>query len=535
LAIGNVLKRNRYQFGLTLLTGVFLLATLFAVLLYAFTPATPATRGPLLLTAFVAILLGSLVSLLFFLRWVLRPYRQLVGEAEKASVQSTAPKSKDEAEFVLETFQSVVAQLQEQRKALEQLSSQASKRADSAEKFSERIVASVPSGLIAFDGTGRSMVINGPGRAILGVDGAALGQPASTLLHNIPELAEMVEQCLQSGKLFRREEIESLTSEQLPRRIGATVAPIDLAPDQGQRGALCLLTDITEVTQLREQVALKKNLENLGEMSAGLAHEFKNAIATLHGYVQLLQSLELDEKAGGAAASLLGEVRNLSDMVTSFLNFARPQPLQLDEVKLDELIADCANELEPLFAERAVDLVITRTALTGTALTGTALTGTALTGTALTGTALTGTPLTRTPLTGTAGVSPASSGTPHSTPGTLVIRADERMLRQALLNLMRNAAEAIPPDKTERRVEVSATSKRDKAGKDWAVVEIRDTGEGIPAADLQRIFIPFFTTKASGHGVGLALAHRVITQHGGTLTASNSHSGGAVFTVRLPA
>jgi signal transduction histidine kinase len=509
-------KRNRYQFGLTLLTGVFLLATLFAVLLYAFTPSTPATRGPLLLTAFVAILLGSLVCLLFFLRWVLRPYRQLVGEAEKASVQSTAPKSKDEAEFVLETFQSVVAQLQEQRKALEQLSNQASKRADSAEKFSERIVASVPSGLIAFDGTGRSMVINGPGRAILEVDGAALGQPASTLLHNIPELAEMVEQCLQLGKLFRREEIESLTSEQLPRRIGATVAPIELAPDQGQRGALCLLTDITEVTQLREQVALKKNLENLGEMSAGLAHEFKNAIATLHGYVQLLQSLELDEKAGGAAASLLGEVRNLSDMVTSFLNFARPQPLQLDEVKLDELIADCASELEPLFAERKVNLVVNWTTLTGTPPTGTALTGTALTG--------------------TAGVSPASGpGTLHSTPGTLTIRADERMLRQAVLNLMRNAAEAIPQDKTERRVEVSATSKRDKSGKDWAVVEIKDTGEGIPAADLQRIFIPFFTTKASGHGVGLALAHRVITQHGGTLTASNSQSGGAVFTVRLPA
>jgi signal transduction histidine kinase len=269
------------------------------------------------------------------------------------------------------------------------------------------------------------------------------------------------------------------------------------------------LTDITEVTQLREQVALKKNLENLGEMSAGLAHEFKNAIATLHGYVQLLQSLELDEKAGGAAASLLGEVRNLSDMVTSFLNFARPQPLQLDEVKLDELIADCANELEQLFAERAVELVITGTALTGIA-----------------------------------GVSPAAgsgTGIPACPPAEkgpdreIVIRADERMLRQALLNLIRNAAEAIPPDKSERHVEMSATSKRDKAGKDWAVVEIKDTGEGIPAADLQRIFIPFFTTKASGHGVGLALAHRVITQHGGTLTASNSQAGGAVFTVRLPA
>jgi signal transduction histidine kinase len=489
------MTRNRYQFGLTLLTGFFLLATLMAVLLYAVMPETPSTRGPLLLTAFVAILLGSLVCILFFLRWVFRPYRQLVGEAEKAPVQSRAPKSRDEAEFVLETFQSVVAQLQEQRKALEQLSNQASKRADSAERFSERIVASVPSALIAFDGAGQTMVINAPGRKLLSVDGSALGQPMREILRNIPQLAEMVEDCLQSGKVYRREEIETMTAEQSPRKLGATVAPIELASDRGPRGALCLLTDITEVTQLREQVALKKDLENLGEMSAGLAHEFKNAIATLHGYVQLLQSLELDEQARGTASSLLNEVRNLSDMVTSFLNFARPQPLQLDEVNLDELIADCAVELAPIFNQSGVELVVT----------------------------------------GTAGVSPAlSSAGDNRKRSETLIRADERMLRQALLNLIRNAAEAIPESQTDRRVAVDSSTDRDNAGQLWAVVKIKDTGDGIPAADLQRIFIPFFTTKAMGHGVGLALAHRVITQHGGTLTASNGKDGGAVFSVRLP-
>jgi nitrogen fixation/metabolism regulation signal transduction histidine kinase len=464
-----------------LLAGFFLLATLFAVLLYALTPATPATRGPFLLTAFVAILLGTLVCILFFLRWVFRPYRQLVGEARKAPIAGRAPKSNDEAEFVLQTFQSVVAQLQEQRTALEQLSKQASKRADSAERFSERIVASVPSALIAFDGAGHSMVINAPGRRLLGVDGSALGQPVGTILQQVPQLAEMVEECLRSGNVYRREEIETVSPEQVPRKLGATVAPIDLLSDSGPRGALCLLTDITEVTQLREQVALKKNLESLGEMSAGLAHEFKNAIATLHGYVQLLQSLELDEKARGTASSLLNEVRNLSDMVTSFLNFARPQPLELDEVNLAELITDCGTELAQLCEERNVELTI----------------------------------------------QPAKEG--------LVIRADERMLRQALLNLIRNAAEAIPESQTERRVEILCASERDNAGKTWALVEISDTGEGIPAADLQRIFIPFFTTKATGHGVGLALAHRVITQHGGTLTAANRKRSGAVLIVRLPA
>ncbi len=481
------MRGNRYQFGLTLLTGFFLLATLFAVLLYAFTPTTPATRGPLLLAAFVAILLGSLVCILFLLRWLLRPYRQLVGEAEKASRGVTTYKSKDEGEFVLETFQSVVAQLQQQRKALEQLSAQASKRADSAERFSERIVASVPSGLIAFDGSGRSMVINAPGRALLEVDGAALGQPVASLLKGIPHLAELVEDCLKTGKLYRREEIEAFTSDNHPRKLGATVAPIDLAGGEGQRGAVCMLTDITEVTHLREQVALKKNLESLGEMSAGLAHEFKNAIATLHGYVQLLQNLEMNETGRTAASSLLNEVRNLSEMVTSFLNFARPQPLQLDEVSLNELIDDCAAELAPVFKDRRLELLIE----------------------------------------GSAGTSPPDRA--------IHIRADERMLRQALLNLIRNAAEAILDDGIERRVTVQVSSERDQAKRQWALVEITDTGVGIPPADLQRIFIPFFTTKPTGHGVGLALAHRVITQHGGTLAAANSSNGGAIFTLRLPA
>ena len=482
------MTRNRYQFGLTLLTGFFLLATLIAVLLYTITPPTPAARGPLLLTAFVAILLGALVSILFFLRWVLRPYRQLVGEAEKAQIGSKSPKSRDEAEFVLETFQSVVAQLQEQRQALEQLSNQAKQRADSAERFSERIVASVPSALLAFDGAGNSMLINAPGRALLRVDGNAIGQPIRVILNRIPQLAEMVEDCLRSGIVYRREEIETLTAEQLPQRLGATVAPIDLTSDRGARGALCLLTDITEVTQLREQVALKNNLESLGEMSAGLAHEFKNAIATLHGYIQLLQSLELDERARGTASSLLNEVRNLSDMVTSFLNFARPQPLELEEVNLTELISDCAHELTPLFNQRRVELLIT----------------------------------------GSAGVPPVSETSSN------IIRADERMLRQALLNLIRNAAEAIPDHASDRRVEVVTATEKDSAGKNWIVVEVSDTGVGIPPADLQRIFIPFFTTKATGHGVGLALAHRVITQHGGMLTAGNAKSGGAVFALRLP-
>jgi signal transduction histidine kinase len=483
---GSQMTKNRIQLSLWTGLVVFLLASSFTFLLYTFVPETPASRGPLLLASFIAILIGSVLCILFLLRWLLRPYRKLVGEAERAAI-SPQPQSKDEAEFVLETFQSVVAQLDSQRKELQKLTELASERADSAERFSERIVASVPSGLIAFDGNGKSILINAPGHALLETHGDTVGEPSTSVLRNLPTLSALVQQCLETGKVFRREEIETTATNGAPRRIGATIAPIDLSSERGTRGVLCLLTDITEVTNLREQVALKRNLESLGEMSAGLAHEFKNTIATLHGYVQLLQNLNLDERGQVATESLLNEVRNLADMVTSFLNFARPQPLNSESISLKDLLAECAMELEAVFKERNVELQF------------------------------------------------ASDGEEKSgLQEALVVPADERMLRQALLNLLRNAAEAIGDDQTDRLVEVKVREENAQTGKKWAVVQIRDTGSGIPLGDMQKIFIPFFTTKARGHGVGLALAHRVISQHGGSLEASNAPKGGAVFTVRLP-
>lgn len=469
---------SRVQWILALLGVVFLLASLFVVTLVWRAPIASNTRVLLLLTTFLVTLCVFVLVIFLLLRWLRRPIRQLVGVAERAPVAQRAGKTRDEAQFVLETFQTVVAQLQAQQRELEQLSAQASARAASAEMFSERIIASVPSSLVAFDAHCQATLLNAPARLLLEAEGTAEGTHVRTLLRAAPDLAEMVEHCIQTGELYRREEILATSIDGRTRRLGATVAPIDPAPGQGARGALCLLTDITEVTQLREQVALKRNLESLGEMAAGLSHEFKNALATLHGYAQLLQTLSQDERGQTAADALLQEVRSLTGMVTSFLNFARPQPLDLRQVSLDELIMDCATELQPFLVERNVQLEY-------------------------------------------AGYFPE-------------IYADERMLRQALLNLLRNAAEAIGEESAERRVTVNGSVERESDHQQWAKIEIADTGEGIAANDLQRIFIPFFTTKTKGHGVGLALAHRVITEHNGTLVARNATDGGAVFTVLLP-
>jgi nitrogen fixation/metabolism regulation signal transduction histidine kinase len=476
---------NRVQLVLALVVGLLLVANLFTLTLVAMTPPDRSVRAPVLFAVFTITLLVSLPGIFLLPRWLVRPYRRLVGEAERAPVAARPEGARDETEFVLETFQAVVAQLRAQQRELEKLSAQASARAASAEMFNERVVASVPSGLVAFDARGIATIINPPARALLDADAEATEQHFTTLLRLSPELSSMVERCLRTGELYRRVEASATTGDGRARRLGVTVAPVDPQPasgDSAARGALCLLTDITEVAQLREAVALKRNLESLGEMSAGLAHEFKNALATLHGYAQLLQHLELDERGRGAASAMLQEVRNLSQMVTAFLNFARPQPLQLSEVRIDELLADCAAELRPLYDERGVSFSV-------------------------------------------------SGEFPE-------VRADELMLRQALLNLLRNAAEAFDDarDASARRVSAHGSVEADGNGgdDDRLVISIADTGAGLSPSELQRIFIPFFTTKTKGHGIGLALAHRVVAEHGGTLSAANAPAGGAVFTIRLP-
>jgi nitrogen fixation/metabolism regulation signal transduction histidine kinase len=471
---------NRMQLALAVVVGLLLVANLLTLALVALTPESRSSRAPVLFTVLLVTLVVSVPSVLLLPRWLLRPYRQLVDEAERAPVTASARERKgDETEFVLETFQEVVAQLRAQQRELERLSASAAARAATAEQFGERVVANIPSGLLAFDGEGRATVVNPQARALLELGEWAAGSGYRELLADAPELANLVGKCLETGETFRREEVWATAGAGRAKRLGATIAPFEPQRGGEARGALCMLTDITEVAELRETVARKRNLESLGEMSAGLAHEFKNALAALHGYAQLLQNPGLEGEARSSATdALLQEVRGLSEMVTSFLNFARPRPLDPSPVPLSEIVEDCAAELRHLYAELGVALEV-------------------------------------------------SGEWPE-------VRADERMLRQALLNLLRNAAEALPPDAGQRRVIARGARETDARGRAWARVEIEDTGPGILPEDLGRIFIPFFTTKQKGHGVGLALAHRVVTDHDGTLAAANSPRGGALFTVRLP-
>ncbi len=136
------------------------------------------------------------------------------------------------------------------------------------------------------------------------------------------------------GRTFRREEVEYLAPSSDLRQLGVTISPIQNNANE-ITGAICLLSDLTELAALQKQIHMKENLAALGELSAGIAHEFKNALATISGYAQMIRSeaqpgTELHEHGD----LILRQTRSLTHVVTEFLKFARPLELADEQVSL---------------------------------------------------------------------------------------------------------------------------------------------------------------------------------------------------------
>jgi signal transduction histidine kinase len=434
------------------------------------------------------------IGLVFLLiRWLLRPYRRMVEAARGSPVRASSAIS--EGEFVAQTFQALVEQLQANERELAQLHELERSRAERSERFSERLIANIPSGLITIDSKGIVTSVNAHAMKIFVSDAddpSRQSRPIHTgellspivdyrsFFRSSPRMSAMVSECLDNATTFRREEVALAIPGGRARRVGLSISPICDA-SQNVEGALCLMTDITEVIDLRERMKLKDNLASLGEMAAGLAHEFKNSLATIHGYVQLLEAQAVgtasDADLRVTLDASLKEVRLLSQLVTDFLNFARPHDLNLVPIDLRSIIESTVAEVRPALTGNAIDLRIV-------------------------------------------GEFPRLAG-------------DESLLQRAFINLLRNAAEAIDPNSPTKSIVITGavdtgTDRR------YAHVMVGDTGTGISPEDLPRVFIPFFTTKSRGYGIGLALVQKILVGHGGDVSVETSDSSGTVFHCRLP-
>src|SRR5216683_1661643 len=184
------------------------------------------------------------------------------------------------------------------------------------------IAAGLGVGLVVVNATGIISTSNPAAEQVLGIRGLGFRRYSEALGAD-SDLTKLIAECLSSGKIFRREEVEHITPAGDTRHLGVTISPIRRGEGKIS-GAICLLTDLTELAALQQRMQLKENLAALGELSAGIAHEFKNALATISGYAQLIQSESSETEALDYAERILEQTRNITHVVTEFLKYARP-------------------------------------------------------------------------------------------------------------------------------------------------------------------------------------------------------------------
>ena len=413
-----------------------------------------------------------LILIFFFARWILAPYRKLMATADQARVaESLAEERKGEPDFLVDSFQAVLEKLRGQEQELQRL--KASRREDREDDFpAESLASSLNSGMMTVDREGRVRLVNPAALQILGMSRAeAEGRMARDLFGEAEGLGRLIHEGLLHGTPRSREMVPFRRRDGREIHLGAGLSPV--ARESGEiRGLVCLLSDLTEIRHLRERVALKENLAQLGELSAGIAHEFRNSLAAIQGYARLI-ARHSGGDAGEMAGSILKEVQGIGKVVEDFLRFARPAPLNLSEVDLRELLEDLAREMSEPEGRRPFRVVVE-------------------------------------------GEFPPISG-------------DEPLLRQAFHNLIRNAREAM----NGLPVRVVIRGSREEDG--TLRVEVADDGPGIPPEVLPRIFTPFFTTRPGGTGLGLPLVQRTIVSHDGTIEVASQTGQGTRVLIRLPA
>ena len=405
----------------------------------------------LLLTAIVAALAGILA-------FAVSKFFAAARTATRAAREGGA-----ETAFMAAAMEEALQKMRKQERAMQA-------RAEASERLSGEIIASLTSGLLVVSQEGIIRTLNPAGQQLLGLPNSELMRDYREELAGSSPLADVIQECLVARRPIVRRAVRMDRPGSGASHLGITVSPI--RDESGhEHGAICLFTDLSEIADLEDQLRLKDSLARLGELTAGIAHEFRNGLATIHGYSRLLDLERLPADFRPYVPGIRQETEELGQVVTNFLNFAKPAELVLAPVDVGILAEKAAEEIRPEATARGGEVVVK----------------------------------------GHFGV----------------VEGDEVLLRQAFSNLCRNALEACagsPRIVVEGGNEGPATLR----------VSVTDNGPGVDPALAERIFRPFFTTKAQGTGLGLALVQKIIVTHNGRVSAANAEGGGACLTVTLP-
>lgn len=411
------------------------------------------------------LVIATLVVL--FAGWISRPYRRLAAAVGEAGLQHGPMQASPEPDELAAAFRTVVEKLKEQDETLRTLGKEGSGLGELV-RFATNAAEDVGTGVLVVDRKGRVAAINPSAAKLMACETVdAVSRSIDEVARNVAGLGERVRACVDHGKRTAREVLD-VGDGGGGRHVGVSISPA--GGWEGEvAGALVLMTDLTEIRELRDQARLRENLAEVGRLSAGIAHEFRNALGTILGYARMLQK-EGEPRVRRSAAEIVREVDSVGATVDEFLLYAKPPEPARTRLPLLALLEGCVATVEDVVEARI-----------------------------------------------------------EGEFGDVV--ADEALLRRAFGNLFRNSADAVAGE--GRRPRVRIAGRRVAAGR-ILQVDFEDDGPGIPVEFREQVFVPFFTTRSRGTGLGLALVQRTILDLGGTIEAAQGSTGGALFRIRLP-
>lgn len=368
----------------------------------------------------------------------------------------------------------MTAALQEAMRTLKVQERAMAERAEASERLSSEIVASLTAGLLVVDLDTQVRILNPAGRRLLGL---SPHQPLGShreMLKDARPLADAIEECLRTSQPIVRRALEMPGHARAASHLGVTVSPLS-DPNGDPHGVICLFTDLTAVMAMEEQLRLKDSLARVGELTAGIAHEFRNGLATIHGYARLLDLDTLPPAHRAYVEGIRQETASLGQVVTNFLNFAKPAQLTLVPVDLEAIAERAAEEIRSDARAREGEVIVQGSFPT--------------------------------------------------------IEGDEVLLRQAVSNLVRNALEACAASGKTPSIIIDGKVDHEQG---LVRISVQDNGPGIQPESRDRVFRPFFTTKQQGTGLGLALVQKIIVTHNGRVAVGTSPAGGASMQISLP-
>lgn len=291
----------------------------------------------------VICLLAVIISgtlLMFYLPRITAPISHMLDAAGELEARDP---SHDEQQYLIDTFRRSIATLRAQEEELQRMHDAQKERADDLERVTGTLTRSLSSGFVAVDPGGRIVEVNAAAREILRSTADVVGQPIHEAFGETP-FTGAIRAALEQRIGLRRVEVRvgAGADEQI---IGLTTVPL-LGEQQQLLGVLALFTDLTPIRNLETRVRELQTLADLGEVSAGIAHEFRNSLGTITGYLRLIRREPLTDKAGAAVESAEREASELSQAVASLLAFARPIRLSPGRIDLYDLIAELTERID---------------------------------------------------------------------------------------------------------------------------------------------------------------------------------------------